>query len=72
MAQGIYFAGLAIIALVLIMGGLADAALWYASKRTITDFLRGHPYWFLVPASLMLLFLVGLSLHLFGRYWKGV
>lgn len=61
----IYRLALWMILTVLLVAGGIDGLLAATHAETISDWLRGHPHWFWIPAALMGLFLVGLGLHLF-------
>ena len=67
MAGTYYIGAVATIGLVLVVVGILDLQmhLWY--QPTITDWLRDHPAWFILPACSTVLFLALLGLHLFAE-----
>jgi hypothetical protein len=71
MNRDIYITALAIIAAVLAFGGIADLCLYLLGAPTISEWLRVDPLWFLIPTGLMVLFLVGLAIHLFAYREEG-
>ena len=67
MGEWLYKTCLALLAIVIVSGGLGDLDLFLhgGAAATITDWLRHNPEWYWGPATLMLAFLVGLGVHLF-------
>lgn len=64
MAATLYFVALALIAAILIGTGIADLAFWLTNHRTISEMLREHMSWFVVPVAITLSFLAALTIHL--------
>lgn len=62
----IYWSAVGLIGLAIAWGGLSDLYLWRTGRPTITDLLRANPEWFAVPAVLLLLFVLSLTIHLYG------
>ena len=64
MAPIVYFSSIAAIALILLIGAIFDLALWITRVETISDWLRAHPLWYIVPALMLVFFVAGLGIHL--------
>lgn len=65
MASDIYWSTIALIFAAIIWAGAMDCLLWRRQQRTITDALREHPSWYMLPALSTILFLVALATHLY-------
>jgi hypothetical protein len=61
----VYVSALCAIASAIITGGFCDLMLFLGGEQTISSWLRLHPLWFVFPAGLMLIFIIGLTFHLF-------
>ena len=66
MAALLWKAAVLLIVVLVVAGGALDLGLYLWGQVTISDWLRLHPGWFIVPTLLLLLFLALLALHLFG------
>ena len=66
MAELVYKVSLATIFAALLVGGIIDFGFWLADRKTISLWLAadGHMDWFYWPASVMLVFLLVLGIHL--------
>jgi hypothetical protein len=67
MARETYLLALAMITAIIVLVGLRDLCFWAMGKETISAWLRLHSDWYVWPAFAMLLFLAGLTWHLFAE-----